>query len=267
MPQAISIDNFLEAHNGNQEIELCGKLGIVRAILQAEKNCSLNFDQSNTYNKLDFSKLEKTWLIPLQQLLFQNIHLSQIENVFSNIAFIVFNYDRCIEQFLFLALQNYYGINEDQASKIVQKLVIFHPYGTVGKLPWQQKSNPIPFGKQIHHSELLNLSDQIKTFNERVEDKEFLEKIRNVLFQANYIFFLGFAYHQQNLDLISSPDGGGAEMIIGTGYGLSQNDCKIISNSLRGITKTSPKSEHLQIKSGLTCKGFFTENWRLLSLI
>src|SRR4051794_32501351 len=33
MPQPISIDNFLDAHQGDEQIELCGKLGIVQGIL------------------------------------------------------------------------------------------------------------------------------------------------------------------------------------------------------------------------------------------
>src|SRR6266576_1369320 len=49
MPQAISIDNFIDSHQGNEEIELCGKLAIVRSILEAEKGSRLYFDsgQSN----------------------------------------------------------------------------------------------------------------------------------------------------------------------------------------------------------------------------
>lgn len=36
MPQSISIDNFIDSHKGDKEIELCGKLAIVRAVLEAE---------------------------------------------------------------------------------------------------------------------------------------------------------------------------------------------------------------------------------------
>jgi hypothetical protein len=37
LPQAISIDNFIDAHRDNDKIALCGKLAIVRSILDAEK--------------------------------------------------------------------------------------------------------------------------------------------------------------------------------------------------------------------------------------
>jgi hypothetical protein len=44
MSQAISIDNFIDAHNGDEKIELCGKLATVRAILRAERSSSLYVD-------------------------------------------------------------------------------------------------------------------------------------------------------------------------------------------------------------------------------
>lgn len=37
LPLAISIDNFIDSQRDNEQIALCGKLGICRAILEAEK--------------------------------------------------------------------------------------------------------------------------------------------------------------------------------------------------------------------------------------
>ena len=44
MPQAISIDSFIEDHQGDEKIELCGKLAIVQSILEAERKSFLFFD-------------------------------------------------------------------------------------------------------------------------------------------------------------------------------------------------------------------------------
>jgi hypothetical protein len=41
MPQAISIDNFIDAHQGNVILEVCGKLSIAHSILEAEKNSKI----------------------------------------------------------------------------------------------------------------------------------------------------------------------------------------------------------------------------------
>ncbi|WP_428357229.1 hypothetical protein [Methyloprofundus sp.] len=45
LPQAISIDNFIDSQRGNEKIAICGKLAIVRSILDAEKNSILFFEK------------------------------------------------------------------------------------------------------------------------------------------------------------------------------------------------------------------------------
>ena len=54
MPQAISIDNFIDQHSEDKQIELCGKLAIVREIFRAEHGSYLFVDPSNSYNKMAF---------------------------------------------------------------------------------------------------------------------------------------------------------------------------------------------------------------------
>lgn len=64
MPQAVSIDNFLNAHPDDKLMALCGKCAIVQAILQAEFN-SLIFVGSKNQDKLEFSWVEKHGSITL----------------------------------------------------------------------------------------------------------------------------------------------------------------------------------------------------------
>ncbi len=47
LPQAISIDNFMDTQSGNRYIELVGKLAIARSILMAERNSALYIDINN----------------------------------------------------------------------------------------------------------------------------------------------------------------------------------------------------------------------------
>ena len=44
LPLAQSIDNYLEAHRGNEKIELLGKIAIALSILDAEKKSSLMYE-------------------------------------------------------------------------------------------------------------------------------------------------------------------------------------------------------------------------------
>jgi hypothetical protein len=54
--------------------------------------------------------------------------------LFENASFIIFNYDRCLEQFLVNALPRLYAISETEADSIVHNINIIHPYGSVGEL-------------------------------------------------------------------------------------------------------------------------------------
>ena len=56
MPQAISIDNFIDCHSDEPKIAICGKLAIAKAILAAEAKSTLTIDKTNTHNKLDFAR-------------------------------------------------------------------------------------------------------------------------------------------------------------------------------------------------------------------
>ena len=45
--QAISIDNYLDAHQSDKYTILCGKLGIAKTILESEQKSLLYYDETN----------------------------------------------------------------------------------------------------------------------------------------------------------------------------------------------------------------------------
>jgi hypothetical protein len=148
LPQAISIDSFIDAHRGNDRIALCGKLAIVRSILDAEKSSILYFERSRIDSNINFSSLENTWYNSFFKLLTGNCGKNDLKERFQSITLIIFNYDRCIEHFIYCALQNYYKISEAEATEIVKNMNIYHPYGNVGTLPWMSRDGAIEFGKK-----------------------------------------------------------------------------------------------------------------------
>ena len=78
MPQAISIDNFIDSHRNDDRIALCGKLAIARCILEAEAGSKLTVDHSNIYNKLNFGALENTWFTAFFKLLTENCQKEEL---------------------------------------------------------------------------------------------------------------------------------------------------------------------------------------------
>ena len=157
-----SIDDFLDVHNQNKRAVHVGKTAIIKSILEAERSSKLFYDNSSRSTKMNVSKLEGTWLIKFVRMLGRGIPLEKAETIFENVAFVVFNYDRCIEYFLFVALQQLYNIDQPRAAKLLQGLCIIHPYGSVASLP-HESNDGISFGGAADRlvAPYLTLSDQV----------------------------------------------------------------------------------------------------------
>ena len=78
-----------------------------------------------------------TWLGPFMQMLTENVTVDQLAEAIGRVAVITFNYDRTFEHFLKHALWTYYRLTEAEAEKFARSLVVHHPYGSLGKLQWQ----------------------------------------------------------------------------------------------------------------------------------
>lgn len=265
LPQAISIDHFIDAHRDNDKIALCGKLAIVRSILDDEKGSLLYYERSMGPN-INFSLLEKTWYIPFFQLLTENCGINDIKERFKSITLIIFNYDRCVEHFIYKALQNYYRLTEGEVIELVKNINIYHPYGVVGTLPWVDQNGAMEFGAEPRSTQLLELSKKIKTFTEGTDpgSSEILE-IRKHMRIADRVVFLGFAFHKLNMQLITP------EQVDGT----INSDIRCFATTLE-ISSSDKEVIEAQIKelysggiivnmANLTCADFFKEYWRSLS--
>lgn len=268
LPQSISIDNFIDLHQGDDKLELCGKLAIVSAILIGERQSLLYFDRTGRRQSPEFETLDRTWYNSFVKLLTQGCPVGLLQERLSKLSFVVFNYDRCLEHFLYHSIQNVYGLSPESAADLMKSVSILHPYGVIGRLPWQGGEQTIEFGAEAHSSELLALANGIKTFTEGTDpDSSDILSIRAQIPSASVVLFLGFAYHQQNLDLIRSesphpdPD---VVRYYGTAYGMSTSDSDMVASDL--VRVGSAKPEHIVIRNDLTCDGIFREYWRSLSL-
>ncbi len=264
LPIAISIDNLLDAHKEDQLAKACGKLGIVKSILEAENSSSLY--KKDSHLKIDLNAIEKTWFSPFFQILTENVSKSEVHDIFKNVSFINFNYDRCVEQFLFDALQIYYGLNADSVKEIFQNLVVLRPYGSVGLLPVDGNNlpdNSVSFGSTSVN--IFDISKNILTFNEQIQDKKRLSRIHEMVSQAEIIVFLGFAYHRQNLELLTPNEPCSARMVYGTAHGISNSDIKVIQRDVLGLLGDGGINIELELNVNKKCYDLFSEYWRGLS--
>lgn len=269
MPQAISIDNFIDAHRGDLLVEKAGKLAIVRSILVAEAKSSLTIDPSNIYNRLKFEAVQGTWFNSFFQLLTENCQAAGLPQRFARVGIVCFNYDRCIEHYLFNALQNYYGVTPEAAAEALTHLDIYHPYGTVGRLPWMGGADKIAYGGEPSARQLVQLAGRIRTFTEGSDIAESdISGIRAMLATADRIAFLGFAFHRLNLELLfpSEPAGVPARAcpVFATGVGISDSDAAVIREELFVLAGLNPNSTHIARET--PCAKLFEDYRRSLSL-
>jgi hypothetical protein len=257
-----SIDSYLNAHSGDEHVKVCAKIAIVHTILEHEKQSALFIDHSKS--PLEFhgrAKVMDSWFSALMYLLTEGVKKNEnLEKIFDKVAFVNFNYDRCLEQFLWLALQQLYLVTEERAAQLISGLTIIHPYGVVGGLPWHGGLR-IPYGKKLDAEVLLLAAENIRTFNEQVEDKEMLKTLGDEVSAAERIIFLGSHYHQQNMDLLKAalPARGGNVSVYGTSCGRSGSDKGIIQDQVRAMLEPRGGEWRLLVDNGLDCTGLFKE--------
>jgi hypothetical protein len=264
---AISIDNFLDARRGDEMMELCGKLGIVKSILSAESNSKLG-NRERGENRFTLQHLADTWYVNFLQMLTESVPKAEAGSVFDNVGIVTFNYDRCIERFLVQALGDYYDLTEQECEGIVSRLEIIHPYGTVGPLPWQNRHNGVPFGSS--QTDLRAAAGRIKTFTEGLDDDKMLTRMRTLIEEAETIVFLGFAFHPMNMELLSPGHMAATKRIFATTLGMSDADESVIEDDifrmlgldeLHWDDRQNMRPEMAQA----TCRVFFQQYFRSLS--
>lgn len=242
-----SIDNFINSHQGDRRVELIGKLGIAKCILDSERGSALSLRRDRNSDpfaprrtpRLNFNDFSDTWLTALFKLLNQDCPFQSLKAKLSKIALVVFNYDRCVEQFLFEAIKSFYRVNDAEAKEALSALDILHPYGVIGLLPWQADEH-IPFGTDADRRVLTRASANIKTFSESnaVNDED-TRQIRDLIAGSRSLVFLGFGFIPLNMRLLQPashhPDCK-RNTVFATAYNISTFDRERICEELKTLS-------------------------------
>lgn len=263
LPLAISIDNLLGAHKGDELAEVCGKFGIVKSILEAEAGSKLYISEYG--QKINISEVANTWFSSFVKILTEGVEKSEINKIFENVSIINFNYDRCIEHYLYDALQIYYGVDANDIKSVMQTLEVIRPYGCVGKLPWQIENTllAVPYG--ANNVNLNEIARGIKTFNEQIDNVDESQRLRILFQEAEIIVFLGFAFHRQNLELLNPGKTCRAKRIYATALNISQSDCEIIKTEIKSILSQEDLQLTIELNNKVNSNQLFKEYWRGLT--
>ncbi len=112
-------------------------------------------------------------------------------------------------------------------------------------MEWQD-CDEIEYRWDVNRIKVQTIAPNIKTIYE-VEDNPELEEAYTLIREAEHIFFLGFGYAKENLDLLKFPQilKGGVK-VYGTAYGLTPNEILKIKNIFRPILDTDLKYIHIE---------------------
>ena len=247
IPSFISIDEALHYVGETSEAVEVGKVAIILEILEAERNSSLAFDRKTGTVPID--KIDGKWISEVLSMAMAGIQRRELETAFDQVTFINFNYDRAIEQYIYWALQQRMSATPQEAQRIVEKLNMVRPYGSIGPLSFNYNDERA-YGASAYFDPFKRIADmRTYTDGKPLHDFVVLEK---ALTEAQMIIFLGFGYHATNLDLLKTTTKSSAS-IIGTAIGIHHQalgaiNGRIIKN-LRPVTGDVSLDIHLDATS------------------
>lgn len=214
-----SVDSFLE-HRPEPEFMDIGKIAMAQVLIPNENQNSLFRNENDKWYTYLFNNL-----------------VTDSFNAFdkNKICFITFNYDRSLEQFLFIALKNRYGKSEDECASKLKNIPILHLHGKLNDLPWQNKDGR-PYTNQISSNEVIEkAANEIKIIHEDIKDNSLFKEAHGYIENAQNIYFLGFGYHKANMDRLKLNKFVENNIfknkgVIGSSFGLKGAERQFINN-------------------------------------
>ncbi len=198
--QFVSMDEALHFLSAEPDVVELGKLAISHEIMKAERDSHLY--KAMQGNKGRVTASNNSWARLFLRIALSASRRQEIPKLFASVSVIDFNYDRVFPQYLYWALQHNLQIPADVASGCVNGLKVFHPYGSLGQLEWQSAPTYLPFGSD--QGSLAEIASRIRTYTEDNSDLG-TGQIGAAVQNAKVIIVIGFGFHKQNIDLLSSP--------------------------------------------------------------
>ena len=196
-----TIDQYLNFIQHDEISVALGKIAIARCILEQENASGLADD--NLRNGV--GSVANTWVAKLISRILRDLGRQNIAEMFSNLTFVCFNYDRAIEQIAYHQIRS--ATNDDgETRQALSQLRVLHPYGSLGNIAWQGGPDVVEFGQ--HHDQYIGViraSKSIRTFTETV-DSNLGNEINRAINAAEQICFNGFGYIRQNMMLLRRDD-------------------------------------------------------------
>jgi len=206
-----SIDAFLsrrgqhKAASNVATFELVGKLGIALALRKQAQFGGLfhKWDEADT-NQID---MDDNWYEYLWVRLTDGVTKENLPQFGENkLKIVTFNYDTSLEQYLFSALKNAYGLDDVRAMEQLANIPIHHVYGRLTFGINELCPDPLKYG--VGGLDLISDdADCIQVIDETRDDRSpTLERCYEALLTAERILFLGFGFDGVNVARLRVAD-------------------------------------------------------------
>lgn len=254
-----SPDDYLFAMGADKAIVAAGKVGIATAVLQKERSSWLAKLNDTDDPQVGAKLVEKKAAWPLQLLgyLSPGLRAAEVDRLFSDIAFVNFNYDRCLEHALYHGVKRSHRLSSEDAASVIRNVKIVHPYGKIADLPWEARRDVVPFGG-AYRGLLPEIAGRIQTLTEAHHTDEELSEIAQLMAEARRIVFLGFGFLKQNMALLSvpnDPNRAWQPRVSGTVFRTSNSQENVFRERVLGAFNTKRPTF-----ANLTCDSFLQEN-------
>lgn len=199
-----SIDAFLSRRghdkttSGQVTFEFVGKLGIALALRELATFDGLFHRWVNA--KADHIDVDDNWYQYLWGRLTEGVTKENIDRFGENqLKVVTFNYDTSLEQYLFTALKNAYGLNDIQAMSHLSRIPIHHVYGCLKFGTNELCPDQLMYG--VGGRDLASDdSDSILVIDEHRDDSvPVLQACFNAIAHADRIVCLGFGFDSVNV--------------------------------------------------------------------
>lgn len=222
-----SIDLFLSRNIVYADI---GKLSIIVEILEAEKDSKF---------REDMVVKDQDWYSYLFHFMTKEIVTNENYKDFSsnNVSFITFNYDRSLEFFLHESFINSFNgeIDKKSLNDEFNKIYFAHVFGIVAPLPLYDempKDTTLEYRAKYTIDKAMFLRRNIKLIHEGTQQD--ISEIKSKIREANRIFFLGFGFANENLEILELPKIlNNSQKIYGTVLGKSEREIINIHKKFR----------------------------------
>jgi hypothetical protein len=211
-----TIDSFLATHAKEPGYAAIGKLAVAEVLLPLE------FKADITRTGAAQGKTDHDWLSYLFEQMLTGCRDSPETFVKGNaVIFVTFNYDRTLEHFLSVRLENTYRIAPENAVGFVQNMRIIHVYGSLG--PYQRSLLNRPPGAPDARLVAEAASTIRLMYEDRAEDSS-VEHAREALLSAKTVCFLGFGFDADNITRLGLNERCRGKTIGATRYHVAEGD-------------------------------------------